>query len=185
MIIRSIREDDSGNFLLLCKQLDQETQFMLLEPGERTTTLEQQRQKIQDLLSQDNQAIFVAEHQYQLVGFLGAYGGSYQRNRNCAYIVVGILQAFAGQGLGTQFFQALDKWASQQHLHRLELTVMCHNAQAVHLYQKMGFQIEGIKQDSLLVNGAYVDEFYMAKILKDEQNPPINANKKTALPFLP
>ena len=165
MIIRSIREDDSENFLHLCQQLDQETQFMLFEPGERTTTLEEQRGRIQGLLTQANQNIFVAEQAGQLAGFLGAFGGSQRRNRNCAYIVVGILQAFAGQGLGTQFFQALDEWAVQHDLHRLELTVMCHNAQAVHLYQKMGFQIEGIKQDSLLVNGKYVDEFYMAKIL--------------------
>jgi len=165
MIIRSIREDDSGNFLRLCQQLDQETQFMLFEPGERTTTVEQQRQRTQAMLSEQNQNIFVAEQAGQLVGFLGAFGESLQRNRHCAYIVIGILQAFAGQGLSTQFFQALDEWALQHGLHRLELTVMCHNAQAVHLYKKMGFQIERIKQDSLLVNGAYVDGFYMAKIL--------------------
>jgi RimJ/RimL family protein N-acetyltransferase len=33
------------------------------------------------------------------------------------------------------------------------------------LYQKMGFQVEGIKKDSLLVDGVYVDEYYMGKIL--------------------
>jgi RimJ/RimL family protein N-acetyltransferase len=177
MIIRTIREEDAENFLQLCLQLDQETQFMLFEPGERTTSAEEQRQRIQGLLSQDNKNIFVAEQAGQLAGFLGAFGGDLRRNRSCAYIVIGILQAFAGQGLGTQFFQALDEWALRQHLHRLELTVMCHNAQAVHLYKKMGFQIEGIKQDSLWVNGAYVDEFYMGKIIK-ENNPLISANPR-------
>jgi len=29
----------------------------------------------------------------------------------------------------------------------------------------MGFEKEGIKKDSLLVNGEYVDEYYMAKLL--------------------
>jgi hypothetical protein len=33
------------------------------------------------------------------------------------------------------------------------------------LHQKMAFQIEGIKKDSLLVDGVYVDEYYMGKIL--------------------
>ena len=32
------------------------------------------------------------------------------------------------------------------------------------LHQKMAFQIEGIKKDSLLVDGVYVDEYYMGKI---------------------
>lgn len=92
-------------------------------------------------------------------------GGGFQRNRHSAYIVTGILQQYAGQGLGTQFFKALDEWAAAHKLHRLELTVMSHNERAVHLYQKMGFVIEGVKKDSLLVNGRHVDEYYMAKIL--------------------
>jgi RimJ/RimL family protein N-acetyltransferase len=29
----------------------------------------------------------------------------------------------------------------------------------------MGFEIEGTKRDSLIVDGEYVDELYMAKIL--------------------
>ncbi|MER1957938.1 MAG: GNAT family N-acetyltransferase [Solibacillus sp.] len=40
-------------------------------------------------------------------------------------------------------------WAKQQQLHRLELTVIEHNHQAIHLYRKMGFKEEGIKRDSL------------------------------------
>ena len=53
----------------------------------------------------------------------------------------------------------------QRGLHRLELTVMVHNTAAVGLYHKLGFGIEGTRKDSLLVNGAYVDEYAMAKLL--------------------
>ena len=165
MIIRSIHEDDSENILSFYKKLDRESQFMLYEPHERVTSVREQRQIIRGILSRGNQTIFVAEQEDQLVGVLEALGGTFLRNRHCAYIVIGILQAFAGQGLGTHFFQELEDWAIQHDLHRLELTVMRHNEAAVHLYQKMGFVIEGTRQDSLLVNGRYVDEYYMAKIL--------------------
>jgi RimJ/RimL family protein N-acetyltransferase len=138
---------------------------MMLEPGERTITIEEQTQRIKNVLSQDNQMIFVAEQETQLVGFLSAYGGNYHRNRHCAYIVTGIRQSFAGQGIGTQLFERLEEWAIERQLHRLELTVMAHNERAIHLYQKMGFKTEGVKEDSLWVNDRYVDEFYMAKIL--------------------
>lgn len=169
MKIRAIRESDSEQFLLLGKLLDEETQFMMLEPGERTLTIEEQTQRIKNVLSQDNQMIFVVEHENQLVGFLGAFGGNYRRNHHCAYIVVGIRQSFAGQGIGKQLFETLEKWALDHKLHRLELTVMCHNERAVHLYQKMGYKTEGIKQDSLWINGKYVDEYCMAKILNSSQ----------------
>jgi RimJ/RimL family protein N-acetyltransferase len=165
MNIRPITESDSGTFLLLCKTLDQETQFMMLEPGERTTTVEEQSQRIKHVLSTHNQMILVAEDENRLVGFLGAYGGGCQRNHHCAYIVTGILQQYVGQGIGAQFFNVLDEWATAHNIHRLELTVMCNNERAVHLYKKMGFAIEGRKKDSLLVNGNYVDEYYMAKML--------------------
>jgi RimJ/RimL family protein N-acetyltransferase len=165
MIIRSIGESDSEEFLLLSKTLDQETQFMMFEPGERTTTVDEQCQRIKNVLSQDNQIIFVAEHESRLVGFLGAFGGSFQRNRHCAYIVIGILQAFVGRGLGSQLFKVLEEWAMKHNIHRLELTVMSHNERAISLYRKMGYQTEGVKQDSLWVNGKYLDEYYMAKLL--------------------
>lgn len=138
---------------------------MMLEPGERTTTVEEQCQRIQSVLASETQMVFVIEDEARLVGYLGVYGGSYKRNRHSAYIVTGILQEYAGRGLGRQLFEALEEWAMQHKLHRLELTVMCHNERAVHLYQKMGFEIEGVKRDSLQVEGRYVDEYYMAKIL--------------------
>ena len=165
MNIRAIRESDSEQFLLLCKSLDRETQFMMLEPGERTTTLEEQSQRIKNILSTDNQMIFVAEQETKLVGYLGAYGGDFQRNYHCAYIVTGILQEYTGLGIGRQLFAALEAWAIQHGIHRLDLTVMCHNEWAVHLYQKIGFAIEGVKKDSLRIHDEYIDEYYMAKIL--------------------
>ncbi|MGZ3612137.1 MAG: GNAT family N-acetyltransferase, partial [Ktedonobacteraceae bacterium] len=33
------------------------------------------------------------------------------------------------------------------------------------LYKKQGFAIEGIRRHSLLINGQFVDEFSMAKLL--------------------
>ena len=59
--IRQITEDDSENYLALCKQLDQETKFMMLEPDERTTDAEQQKGRIRSLLATGNSMIFVAE----------------------------------------------------------------------------------------------------------------------------
>ena len=165
-IIREIRESDAGSFLALCRQLDEENKFMMLEPGERTTTLEEQHKRIQDLLSRENQTIFVVEEQGALVGYLAAFGGSYARNKHEAHIVAGLLEAFTSQGIGTALFKRLDAWACEHHIHRLELTVMVHNARGVGLYQKMGFAIEGVKKDSLLVDGVYVDEYYMGKILE-------------------
>lgn len=72
---------------------------------------------------------------------------------------------FRGEGIGTLLFEELERWAAKHHLHRLELTVVTRNEAGVSLYEKMGFELEGIKRDSLLINGEFLDEYYMAKIL--------------------
>ena len=164
--IREVCEEDAERFLALCHQLDWETQFMLLEPGERSITLEEQRERIKSILARDNQTILVAQDQQgQLTGYLSAIGGDYNRNRYTAYLVIGILQGFAGQGIGTKLFTQVEKWARTHDAHRLELTVMVHNERAVKLYQKMGFEIEGLKKHALLINDQYVNEYEMAKLL--------------------
>jgi len=138
---------------------------MMLEPGERTITVEEQREDIERLLSKENSTIIVAEEAGQLVGYLAVLGGEFKRNKHTAYIIIGILQAFTGRGVGSKLFTAVEQWAHQNAIHRLELTVMAHNKAGIALYKKRGFEIEGTKKHSLLVNGQYIDEYYMAKLV--------------------
>lgn len=165
VIIRCIKKEDADGFLELSHRLDHETSFMLLAPGERRITPEENRQRLASLLDSGNSMIFVAEANGQLVGYVGAYGSSYQRNRHSVHLVVGILQAYSGQGVGTRLFAELYRWAETKQLHRLELTVMAHNEAAIALYKKMGFEVEGVKKDSIRLEDRFVDELYMAKLL--------------------
>ena len=59
----------------------------------------------------------------------------------------------------------LDEWAGKNGIVRLELTVECVNTGAKNLYEKNGFKVEGIRPKSMKVNGRFVDEYYMGKIL--------------------
>lgn len=161
--IREIREEDAERHLALCRKLDHETKFMLYEPGERSTSLEHHRKFIQSFIASDNSTILIAEHDDQFVGYLLVDGGKAKRIKHVGYIVVGILAAYQGQGIGTRLFQALEEWRENTELKRLELTVMSHNETAVSLYKKMGFEIEGTKKKSLYIDGRYIDEFYMGK----------------------
>ncbi len=101
----------------------------------------------------------------KLIGYLTACGGRYKRNRQTAYIITGILRGFTSQGIGTKLFEEMEQWAKRKDIHRLELNVMVHNEAALALYRKMGFEIEGKKKHSLLINNTYVDEYWMAKLL--------------------
>jgi RimJ/RimL family protein N-acetyltransferase len=163
--IRKITLEDAPSLHALKHQLDSESKFLMLEPGERPHNIDGEHQRIKDALESSNSMIFVAEVNNNIVGHLSVYGDSFKRNKHRVYIVIGILQAYTGQGIGQKLFEALDIWSREVGAHRLELTVMTHNQNAIKLYKKMGFEVEGIKRHSLIIDGEYVDEFYMAKLL--------------------
>jgi RimJ/RimL family protein N-acetyltransferase len=163
--IRALTESDAEAFLEMCRAMDSETKFMLLEPGERTLTVDEQRERIRSLEERENATILVAESYGQLHGYIFADGGRYQRNRHCAHIVIGIRAAHTGRGIGAKLIQAMFDWAARHRLTRLELTVMAHNERGINLYKKMGFEIEGMRRSSLIIDGQYVDEYSMSKLL--------------------
>ncbi len=165
MLIREIVETDAAAYLKLARQIDDETRFMMFEPGERQTTVEQQTQWLREMRATGNQTMFVVEDAGQLVGYLGARGGTFHRNYHNVYIFLGLLEAYTGQGLGRRLLEEAETWARAHRLHRLELTVMPQNARGLKLYQKLGYVIEGTKKDSLRVDGVYVDEICMGKLL--------------------
>lgn len=103
-IVRTVRESDAEAFLDLCLRLDSETTYMMFEPGERPRDVAGQRGRIANILTDECETLLVAESLGSLVGFLGIRGGQFRRNRHSASIVIGVLQAFSGQGIGHSFF---------------------------------------------------------------------------------
>lgn len=164
--IRTATPDDAAAFLALRQHIDQETRYMMLEPGERQSTVEQERERLINIAKADNKQTFLVEDDGQLVGWLWANGGDYRRNHHMVHIVIGIREAYTGRGIGARLFEACEQWARAKNLHRLELTVMTHNARGIALYKKMGFEIEGTAKHQMKVDGEYVDLYTMAKLLQ-------------------
>lgn len=164
MIIRESTINDAEKLLQMLQQLDRETKFMLFEPGERKLTVAEMEKSL-EAIRKSNSLQLVVEYKDKIVGFLMARRGTLQRNKHCAYIVIGILEKYQGKKLGQRLFEKMEEWAKETGIKRLELTVMTHNKAAIHLYEKMGFTKEGIKAKSLLVDRKLVDEYYMAKLL--------------------
>ncbi|PFB76094.1 N-acetyltransferase [Bacillus anthracis] len=165
-VIREIKIEDAAPFLQLSKQLDEETKFMLYEPGERKFTAEQQEKMIHRFIENKYATILVAVEEERIVGFILVNGNHIQRKRHVASIVIGILQEYSGRGIGTRLFKEAEKWARLHDVWRLELTVMAHNTRAQALYKKAGFEKEGVKRASLIIDGENIDEYEMAKLLK-------------------
>lgn len=87
------------------------------------------------------------------------------RRSHVGAVGMGVHDACVGKGLGTRLLTSLlevadDWWA----LRRIELTVNADNAAAIGLYERMGFEREGVLRDYALRGGEFIDAVSMARL---------------------
>lgn len=166
IVYKTIAPEEVEAFWEMLCRLDRETNAMMYEPGERAerTSLSALREDIQSNVLEGEDFLELALKDGEIVGYLRAERGQFNRISHTAYVVTGVLKAARGQGIGTALFQHLDRWAREKGILRLELTVECPNEAARHLYEKSGFEVEGLRKKAMSVDGTLVDEYYMAKI---------------------
>jgi len=165
MRVREAIPSDSARLVPFLRTLYSESNFILFESDEFTVTEEQQARRIEEMSQSDSGAMFVCETDNQLIGVVFGHRGLARRTGHSRYVVIGVLQAWVGRGVGRALLEALEGWARSRGLHRLELTVAIDNRRAIALYEKYGFEREGVKRHSRKVEGRYSDELYMSKLI--------------------
>lgn len=103
----------------------------------------------------------------ELIGFL-ELGEVLWTHRN-AWLAIGIGEmAFRGRGYGSEAMRlGLDFAFRELNLHRIQLTVFSYNRPAIHLYEKLGFQREGVYRQYMERDGQRFD-MYLYGILRPE-----------------
>jgi putative acetyltransferase len=102
----------------------------------------------------------------EVVGQIGLHTSpSRPRRRHAGVIGMVVRDDWQGKGIGTALMQAAvdlaDKWLN---LARLELDVFTDNEQAIKLYKKFGFQVEGTRIGYAFRDGQYADTLMMARV---------------------
>ena len=100
-----------------------------------------------------------------MIGSISLKVNANPRTRHAAGIGLMVRRDFQNQGIGRAMLEKVldlaDNWLM---LVRLELTVFADNERAVHLYESLGFEREGIRRKAAVRNGVYMDEIAMARI---------------------
>jgi len=101
----------------------------------------------------------------KVVGILGLDRNDLPRLSHTATIAIAVHDACAGRGVGSALMAAVidvaDKWWN---LIRLELEVYADNVRAITLYERFGFEREGLLRARAWRDGEYVDCLTMARL---------------------
>jgi putative acetyltransferase len=100
----------------------------------------------------------------KVIGLLGLSRGEARRS-HVGSIGMAVHDAYAGRGVGTALMAAAvdlaDNWLQ---LKRLELSVYADNGRAIALYERFGFEREGLARAFAWRDGAYADSLSMARL---------------------
>ena len=99
-----------------------------------------------------------------LIGFSALSQGVFEKNRHACSLMTGVLRGYWRRGVATALMERALDWVGQRGITRVELTVMEGNDPAVRLYEKFGFEREGVKRSALMVDGGPVNEICMARL---------------------
>ncbi|MDK2865731.1 MAG: L-phenylalanine/L-methionine N-acetyltransferase [Clostridiales bacterium] len=162
-VIRPIEVKDAPGINLL-RRMPGTFENILGIPSER---MKRNEDYLKNLDPNVHQFVAVAEVDGEeiVVGTAGLMVASNHRLRHSASIGMMVHQAYQGMGIGNALMATLldiaDNWLM---LVRVELDVFTDNTPAISLYKKHGFVIEGTRKAAAIRNGAYVDDYIMARI---------------------
>lgn len=164
--IREAKPTDAGQLIAFVHRVSAEPDSnLLLSPGEFNLTVAEEEETLTRYAHSDNSVFLVAEIEEKIVGELTLKGGSRLANRHTAVLGIAIDQDWRDKGIGSQLMARVIDWAKTTRiLSRIELAVFTGNARAIHLYQKVGFEIEGRRRKVACRDGKFIDDLIMALI---------------------
>ncbi len=134
-------------------------------PSER---IKRNEDHIANMDGNNHQFVAVAKNEQDeevIIGVAGLSVFANPRLRHSASLGIMVHKDYQSIGVGKALMQALidiaDNWLM---LVRVELTVFEDNQKAINLYEKLGFEKEGLKKLAGIRNGQYVNELVMARI---------------------
>lgn len=167
IVYRPAESIEAEAIYMFGRQLLSETKLMLLYPEERAKSADDMRFVIQRFHEMPHHFLINAWDGNVCVGEALCMGGQFKRNKHAGRVGVGVLASHYGKGIGKGLMLEIEHIAQENKISRLDLTVMSHNERAHRLYLSMGYSDEGLNRHSLFVDGQWIDEIMMAKLLDE------------------
>ena len=165
VIIREALVKDAEKIIEYLKQVSYESANLLREPEEVRMTLEFEQEFLTRVLSSNHEVMFSVWDQNNLISLAGFHGSDLNRISHRVSLGISVLKEYQAQGLGTKLMELLCEKAKLMGKTKIELDVREDNLDAIHIYKKVGFIIEGTRKNGIKDKDKYIDLLLMGKDL--------------------
>lgn len=158
---------DAVAFIDFMNQVARESDYLVMDESGFRFSPEEMERIFEAGIENPGELCLLAKVGSEVIGAISVKSSKQFRISHIGNIFIAIKKDYWGHGLGTILLDEVIEWAQEMDLlKRLELTVQVRNQAAVHLYQKMGFVIEGTQvRGARTDEGEWLDLYYMGRLI--------------------
>ena len=162
--VRVAEPGDAERLVELAREVGSEQEGWLITAGEwRSASAE--RRYLKAIRKHPDAAVFVAESNGGIVGRLSISRDGHPASDHVADLGLMVSRDHRRQGIGLALMETAEQWAREAGVRKLELHVFPHNVPAIRLYEKLGYEREGLRRGHYRRGDELIDAILMAKVV--------------------
>lgn len=166
VIIREAKKCDARGIIEFYDIVTSETTYISYAEGEYNLSIEQQEQMIKEFNDSENDTIVLAVIDSKIVGLGKISSHEKLKARHVGVLAIAIRQEYCNLGIGKIIMDYLIDWCkSNKVTKKISLSVRRDNSRAIKVYEKCGFEIEGILKNERHLDGEFFDIVVMGLMI--------------------
>jgi ribosomal protein S18 acetylase RimI-like enzyme len=151
-------------FATLRRDIDRESDHLIAKKGERKENAIHVITKL--LISQRRTVTLLAFYGKEAIGYVSLVFPRFTKLQGNAYLTIALREKCRGQGIGSMLMEQAEIYAKSKAIRRIELEVFGKNTNAIALYEKRGYEVEGVKKEAIKDGDGFDDIIIMTKRMK-------------------
>lgn len=158
---------DALAFIDFMNQVARETDYLVMDETGFRFTQQEMETIFEAGIENPREICLLAKIDQEVIGAISVKSSRQFRINHIGTIFIAVKKDYWGHGVGSILLEEVIHWAEEMELlKRLELTVQVRNKPAIHLYQKLGFVIEGTQvRGTRTDTGEWLDLYYMGRLI--------------------
>ena len=160
LTIKKAVPEDAQEIIDFLNSVGGETDFLTFGLNEFPISVKEEIEIINECLEKENSLMLIGRMNNQIVSQLFLDVSTQSRLAHIGHLGLSVRKSHWGKSIGKKMLTEAIHWA-QKKLTKIQLQVRVDNSNAVNLYKKFNFVIEGTIINALQVNQIYYNDYVM------------------------